>query len=82
MTEEREDKNRMMKEPSAVHSEPQPAGAPIKNPRRNRRLSLAPEGVDRQFWPLWRAHVLAGIGMMTGYSLGLPVIFDSHRKDS
>jgi hypothetical protein len=83
MTEKRAYKKKGTAEPSAPLKSPRPAaGTEAKPSRRRRRLGLTPEGVDRQFWPLWRAHVLAGIGMITGYSLGLPMMSDTHRKDS
>ena len=83
MTEKRAYKKKGTAEPSAPLKSPGPAaGTEAKPSRRSHRLGLTPEGVDRQFWPLWRAHVLAGIGMITGYSLGLPMMFDTHRKDS
>ena len=30
-----------------------------------------PEGVDSRFWSLWRAHVLAGIGLIAGYPMAV-----------
>lgn len=74
MTDKRAYKKKGMTEPSPPLCRPRPAANTQTKPsKRGRRLGLAPEGVDRQFWPLWRAHVLAGIGMITGYSLGLPM---------
>jgi|GEM_PF-3388721 len=30
-----------------------------------------PGGVDSRFWSLWRAHVLAGIGLIAGYPMAV-----------
>lgn len=81
MTKKRAYKKKEMSEPSAPLKSPRPvAGTQTKPSREGRRLGLTPEGVDRQFWPLWRAHVLAGIGMITGYSLGFPMISGERNK--
>ena len=81
MREKRAHKKKGTTEPSAPLKSPRPApGTQTKPPRGGRRLGLIPEGVDNQFWPLWRAHVLAGIGMITGYSLGLPMISGERNK--
>ena len=81
MTEKRAYPKEEMTESSAALKNPRPAaGTQAKPSRRGRRLGLAPEGVDHQFWPLWRAHVLAGIGMITGFSLALPMISEERNK--
>lgn len=82
MTKKREDNQKPMTDPPGSRPKQRPAGTIPKSGRRGHRrsLTLTPEGIDRQFWPLWRAHVLAGIGMITGYSLGLPTISDGRSN--
>ena len=83
MTDKREDRNRMMNEPSFESPDGGTRPEPTHEPPRKggRKPILAPEGVDRQFWPMWRAHVLAGLGMITGYSLGLPMLSGEREQD-
>jgi hypothetical protein len=73
MTEKREHENGKQVTPrDGLESDRRTAGTNVRPATgRDSRLALVPEGVDREFWPLWRAHVLAGIGMITGYSLGI-----------
>ena len=39
-----------------------------------------PEGVDSRFWSLWRAHVLAGIGLIAGYPMAVLTLCGQPKK--
>ena len=69
MTKKNQNKANELTGTPVSSKEEQPTYSRVKDSksRRRQKLGLTPEGVDRRFWSLWRAHVLAGIGLIAGY---------------